>query len=261
VRAFPHNDLHALTRELQQLPPSDKKVIVCDGVYADDGWPAPLRQMAEIARSYNAAIYVDDAHALGLLGAAPTLVMPYGFGGAGTPAHAGAPPGAIAHVGSLSKAFGVPVAFASGPHALVARLRHTAQSQIHASPPAIPMVASALAALQLNALSGNALRRRLLSRVRHFRRGVAALPLLEVDRGPRVTGNPDFPIQTLRFATGPAAAAFAARVRRTGIWPVLQISSRDEPFASTVRFVVTARHTLASIDAALKAISAALSTW
>jgi 7-keto-8-aminopelargonate synthetase-like enzyme len=223
-------------------------VIVCDGVYVADGQPAPLRAIAELADRFDAAVYVDDAHGIGLFGGRPTPAMPYGFGGAGTPAYAAAPAGTVTHVGSLSKALGVPLAFVAGPAGFISHLRRTAPSHMHSSPPSVPMLAAALAALRFNAVVGDALRRYLLDRVRQFRGGLARMPV-------RLSGNPDFPIQAIRFGSAAAGLDFARHVRRAGVWPVVQVS----PVGSAVRFVVTAHHDAATIDEALHVISSTLS--
>jgi len=125
IHRFPHNDYQALARALQACASIPDKVIVCDGVYPARGQPAPLREIAGIARAFDAVVYVDDAHGIGVLGSSPTREMPYGRGGVGTPRHLNVAPGNVAHVGSLSKAFGVPVAFVAGPAGFINYLRAT----------------------------------------------------------------------------------------------------------------------------------------
>ncbi len=216
VWEFAHNDCAALARALRVNEKTRDKVIVCDGIYAADGQPAPLREMAAIADLFGAVVYVDDAHGIGLLGEHPTKLMPYGVGGGGTPAHLRVPAGNFAHVGSLSKAFGVPLAFVAGPAAFIAHLRSTAPSFVHTSPAPIPSLAAALTALRLNGVVGDTLRRRLVDRVRQFRAGLAQLGV-STDEGSL------FPVQMVKFPTAATAVGVANRLRRAGVWTVVQL--------------------------------------
>jgi 8-amino-7-oxononanoate synthase len=248
IHRFPHNDYQALARALQARASIPDKVIVCDGVYPARGQPASLREIAGIARTFDAVVYVDDAHGIGVLGSSPTREMPYGRGGGGTLRHLNVAPGNIVHVGSLSKAFGVPVAFVAGPAGFINYLRATAATYIHSSPPAIPVLAAALGALRIHAICGETLRHRLANRVRRFRGGLASASL-------RLPANRLFPIQTLRFMTPRHAEAAARELRRMGVWAVLQLRPPDHPKGGVLRFVFSARHQEADIDEAIVAIS------
>jgi 8-amino-7-oxononanoate synthase len=252
IRYFPHNNYQALYRMLKAYTHIPDKVIVCDGVYPAEGRAAPLREITHAARKVDAVVYVDDAHGIGVLGERPTRNVPYGRGGGGTPRHLNVTPGNIVHVGSLSKAFGVPVAFVAGPTGFVDYLRATASTFTHSSPPAIPMLGAAQAALRLNTAHGDALRRRLLQRVSRFRRGLA-------QSGVRLASNRLFPIQTIRFASPRMGEAAGRELRRNGIWAVLQFRPPDYPKGAVLRFVLTARHHDADIDEASAKISHTLS--
>lgn len=251
LSTFPHNDHYALRRALQAHANIRDKVIVCDGVYPAGGRPAALREITAAARRFDATVYVDDAHGLGLLGEHPTADMPYGHGGGGTPLHLGAPPGNIVHVGSLSKGLGVPVAFAAGPARFIEYVQKSAASYSHSSPPAIPMLGAALAALRTHALLGEAQRRRLLRLVRRFRAGIAGI-------GAQLTSPGVFPIQTLTFPTPAAATAAGRYVRQRGVWPVLQLWPPEQPRGGALRFVLTAVHDEADVDEAVEILSCAL---
>ncbi|MCB0208580.1 MAG: pyridoxal phosphate-dependent aminotransferase family protein [Anaerolineae bacterium] len=244
IYRFPHNDCHALTKMLQAFDATLDKVIICDGVYSSGGRPAALSEMARLARNFDAIIYVDDAHGLGILGQYPTAARPYGHGGGGTACHLAVAPGNIVYVASLSKAFGVPIAFVSGPAAFIAYLRATAATFSNSSPPALPMLAAALSALQTHTICGEKLRYDLLNRVRYLRSGLAKA-------GARLTPNQCFPIQTVRFATPRAAEITARKLRRKGIWTVLQFKPPDYPQGGVLRFILTAQHTEADIHRAI----------
>jgi 8-amino-7-oxononanoate synthase len=248
---FPHNDAFALERLLRSYMTVQDKVIVCDGLYPLGGRVAALRAFATLAERYGAAVYVDDAHGIGVLGEEPTAKMPFGYGGGGTPRHLGVRNGSVVHVGGLAKALGVPVAFVAGPERFIDHLRLTAGSFVHSSPPATPILAAALAALQVHDREGDDLRRHLVSLVRRFRNGLR-----------RVGLEPEpaslFPIQSLRLQSGAMATIAASTLRRHGIWPVLQLAPPEEPGGGAIRFVLTALHQVEDIDEAVAAIAR---TW
>lgn len=242
VRRFPHNNMKALARLLTEYAHVADKVIVCDGVYSTDGGQANLGIMTELATQYDTKIYVDDAHGLGILGRGATPFMPYGFGGAGTVVHQGVAPAPIVYVSSLSKAFGAPLAFVAGPHNFIKYVSQNAKAHLHSSPPALPVVAAALAALQVHRVEGNSRRTQLLQRVREFRVGMQQVGL-------SLVGNGYFPIQTFCFTSAKEADALAHALRQAGVWAVLQLQPPDHPQGDVVRFVLTAQHTLKEIEA------------
>jgi 8-amino-7-oxononanoate synthase len=70
VSRFRHNDLQSLRQRLDALDARAGAVIVVDGVYSMTGETAPLEEMAQLCDSYGARLVVDEAHGLGVLGAA-----------------------------------------------------------------------------------------------------------------------------------------------------------------------------------------------
>lgn len=245
VRRFAHNDPDDLARRLRACRAPDK-VIVCDGLYMAEGEPAALADFHAVAERYDATLYVDDAQGVGLMGRGPHAAMPYGRGGGGAPAYCAAPCGRLVHVATLAKALGVPLAFVAGPAGFIDYLRAAAFSHAHHSPPALPVVAAALAAVRLHAAQGDALRERLLRRVRQYRAGAADLP----ERVAPGRGH-DWPEQAIHFATPWAAVAAGRRLRRRGIWAVAQPRPLDNPGGGTLRFLFTAAHRPGDVAALL----------
>ena len=64
--SFAHNDTAALTNKLQKA--KGEKFIVIESVYSMDGDCCPLKEIVSIAKTFNAAIILDEAHATGVIG-------------------------------------------------------------------------------------------------------------------------------------------------------------------------------------------------
>jgi 8-amino-7-oxononanoate synthase len=96
VRVYRHCDpdhLHAL---LQQSASARRRLIVTDSIFSMDGDFAPLREIVELARQFDAITMIDEAHAVGVAGP----------GGAGLAAEFGLDKEIDVQVGTLSKALG-----------------------------------------------------------------------------------------------------------------------------------------------------------
>lgn len=65
---FKHNDPEDLEKKLQALPSKKNKLVIIDGVYSMRGNIAKLPKIVEMVKKYNAYLYVDDAHSIGVLG-------------------------------------------------------------------------------------------------------------------------------------------------------------------------------------------------
>jgi 8-amino-7-oxononanoate synthase len=121
IHVFPHADTDALATLLDRHRESARRaMIVTDGLFSMDGDFAPLGAIVELARRFDAWAYVDDAHAVGVVGA----------GGRGTPAMLGLDGQIDVTVGTLGKAFGAAGAFVHGSATLVQYLVNRARSFI-----------------------------------------------------------------------------------------------------------------------------------
>jgi 8-amino-7-oxononanoate synthase len=114
-------------------------LIVTDGVFSMDGDVAPLAEIVELAKRYDARVMVDEAHATGVLGP----------GGRGSVAAAGLTGEVDVIVGTLGKALGSYGAYVCCSDEMVQYLVNTARTLIFSTAPAPPSVAAALAALDL----------------------------------------------------------------------------------------------------------------
>ncbi len=114
-------------------------LIVTDGIFSMDGDVAPLPEIVELARRYDARVMVDEAHATGT----------FGPGGRGTVAAAGLEDDVDVVVGTLGKSLGAYGAYACCDEAMARYLTNTARTLIFSTALPPPVAAAAMAALEL----------------------------------------------------------------------------------------------------------------
>ncbi|MFH5802508.1 aminotransferase class I/II-fold pyridoxal phosphate-dependent enzyme [Alienimonas sp. DA493] len=182
--------LPKLERELQKAADARRRWIVTDAVFSMDGDAVPLPGLLELARRYDAAIVMDEAHATGVCGR----------GGRGWWEACGtevedAPPTdpRVIRTGTLSKAVGAAGGFVSGSQSLCDYLRHTAKSHIFSTalPPAV--AAAGTANLRWIASPAGAAARERLERT-GTRLTRALRDAFGVDRLPGTEGCPIVPL-------------------------------------------------------------------
>lgn len=68
--AFPfrHNDLRSLENRLKSCSSQGDRFICIESIYSTDGSMAPLPEISQLAREYEAHLIVDEAHAVGTCG-------------------------------------------------------------------------------------------------------------------------------------------------------------------------------------------------
>lgn len=139
IRKFRHNDLDHL-RELLDTERNAYRhaMIMTDGVFSMDGDFAPLPEMLALADRYDAWTLVDDAHAVGVVGA-----------GKGSSAHFASQATPPLQMGTLSKALGSYGGYLCASHTVCELLRTRARPLVFttALPPA--SIGAALAALDI----------------------------------------------------------------------------------------------------------------
>lgn len=132
---YPHKDMEALEKILQNTQSFEKRMIITDGVFSMDGDIAPLPAIVELAEKYDAFVMVDDAHASGVLGK----------NGAGSTSHFGLYGRVDIQLGTLSKALGVVGGYIAGSALLKDWLINRGRPYLFSTAHP-PMVAAALIA-------------------------------------------------------------------------------------------------------------------
>ena len=67
-KVFRHNDMNALEAILKSIPVDQPKLLVFESVYSISGTVAPVKEIIQLAKKYDALTYVDEVHAVGLYG-------------------------------------------------------------------------------------------------------------------------------------------------------------------------------------------------
>jgi 8-amino-7-oxononanoate synthase len=139
LHRYKHNNLPELERILKKIPRNAGKMIVTDGVFSMEGDIAFLPQIRELADKYRAAVYLDEAHALGVLGET----------GRGTCEHFHDNSLADIVMCTFSKSFGSIGGFVAGRSEVIDYIKHVSRPLIFSAsmPPA--NIAAARKALEI----------------------------------------------------------------------------------------------------------------
>ena len=68
IKVFPHRDVDAARTTIRQLPSTQRKLLITDGVFSMDGDLGPLPALCDLADEFGCVMMVDDAHASGVFG-------------------------------------------------------------------------------------------------------------------------------------------------------------------------------------------------
>lgn len=117
---YKHNDMESLEKKLQMCDLDKVKLIITDGVFSMEGDVANLPKICELAKKYNAAVYVDEAHGIGV----------FGNQGRGTCDHFGVTKDVDLIMGTFSKSFAALGGFIATDSVTANYLRHNSRSYI-----------------------------------------------------------------------------------------------------------------------------------
>ena len=140
LRVFPHNHLRKLESHLEWARrgyPGKRILIVTESVFSMDGDRAPLRQIVELKKRFGVLLMLDEAHAVGVIGA----------NGRGLASVENLNEDVDVQMGTLSKALGASGGYICGSRNLIEWLINRARSFIYSTAPAPGVAAAALAAV------------------------------------------------------------------------------------------------------------------
>lgn len=237
VVVVPHLDLGAVERALQDA--GDRKAwVVVESYYGMDADSPDLPALRRLCDAHGAALIVDEAHALGVLGPE----------GRGRCAQEGVVPDVL--LGTLGKSFGHCGAFAAGCRALTSWLWNRARSFVFSTGISPAVAASARRALE-QSLTEPWRRARVLALANHLRESLEAMGLDVRGYG-----------HILPVVVGEAKPAMdaAAALARHGLHVHAVRPPTVPKGTSRLRLTVTARHTDVHIENAIRALSLVLAS-
>ena len=142
LRVFPHNDLNKLESHLawaSRKHPQARVLIVVESVYSMDGDLAPLREIVDLKERFGAWLFLDEAHAVGVLGPS----------GGGLAEELGIGDRIEVQMGTLGKALGAHGAYVAGSRVLRDYLINRARSFIFSTAPPAPVAVAATKAIEI----------------------------------------------------------------------------------------------------------------
>lgn len=136
---FRHNDMEDLEKVLAGLQSDEGRLIVVDGVFSMEGDTANLPEIVRLAHRYSARIYVDEAHAIGVLGA----------NGRGTSEHFGVEGDVDIVMGTFSKSFASIGGFVASRRDVIEFIKHHSRAFVYSASLAPANAAAVLKAIEI----------------------------------------------------------------------------------------------------------------
>jgi 8-amino-7-oxononanoate synthase len=229
---FPHKDLPALENRLQQLDPEAGKLVVVDGVFSMEGDIVQLPEISRIAELHGAAVMVDDAHAIGVLGRH----------GAGTAAHFGLTDQIHLIMGTFSKSLASLGGFIASDTATIDYLKHNSRPMIFSASMSPSNAAAVLAAVQIMVQEPE----RIAQLWRNTERMKAGLARLGFD-----LGDSETPILPVYCRDLMLAFHLCKRLQEEGVFVNPVVSPAVAQGHELIRISLMATHTNEQIDFAL----------
>jgi 8-amino-7-oxononanoate synthase len=231
IRVFPHNDTAKLARLLESIrakQPAARVIVVTESVFSMDGDLCPLTELVELKDRHGALLFLDEAHAFGVLG-------PQGMGLA---AHLGLQDRVDFQMGTFSKAAGLAGGYLATSAAWRELLVNRARSFIYSTAPPPALAHATMAALdRIRSADGDQRRKQL-------RENISVL-----------SAKHPSPIVPVLLGTNDAALAASARLEEHGfLVPAIRYPTVPRGTAR-LRISLSAAHPPEAIAALAKEIS------
>ena len=232
IKVFPHKDADAARKILSELPASQRKLLITDGVFSMDGDLGPLPALCDVAEEFGAIMMVDDAHASGV----------FGNQGRGTIDHFNCHGRVDIQVGTLSKAIGVLGGYVAGTRDFIEFLYHRARPFLFSTshPPAV--AGACIAAIDVLEQEPQWMEQ-LWTNTRFFKAGLQNLGFN--------TGRSESPITPVIVGEAPRAMEMSDKLFQKGVFAQgigFPTVARGQ---ARLRTIVTATHTQEDLQYAL----------
>ncbi|SDI44416.1 glycine C-acetyltransferase [Actinokineospora alba] len=234
VTRFRHNDADHLDRRLSDAAPGGVRLVIVDSVYSMDGDIAPLPELREVCDRHEALLMVDEAHAIGVIGAT----------GRGIEEHFDFKVKVDIKVGTLSKGIPSTGGWVACTPELALFLKYNARPFLFSA--ALPPAQAGAALESLRILD------REPERVTHIQRESARLRKIVTDAGMR-TLDSETAVIPLVAGSDELAYDYATACRKAGVVGLPVVSPAVPNTLARLRIAVTARHSAEDIDVAADA--------
>src|SRR3954464_6501999 len=237
IKVFPHKDVDGARKILKDLPASQRKLLITDGVFSMDGDLGALPELCQVAEEFGCIMMVDDAHASGV----------FGRNGRGTVDHFGMHGRVDIQVGTLSKAIGALGGYVAGSSNLIDFLYHRARPFLFSTSHPPSVVLACMAALDVLEQEPEIIER-LWVNTRFFKEGLQRLGFN--------TGLSESPITPVIAGEGAKAMLLSDKLFERGVFAqgiAFPTVARDK---ARVRTIVTATHTREDLQFALDQFAA-----
>ncbi len=232
---YKHNDMASLEKQLQGCEPDKIKLIVTDGVFSMEGDVANLPEIVALAKKYNAAVMVDEAHGIGV----------FGKQGKGTCDHFGVTDDVDLIMGTFSKSFASLGGFIATDAITANYLRHNSRSYIFSA--SITPASTAAVGAALDIMESEPERIAHLWEITNF-----ALKGFR-EMGCEI-GNTSTPIIPLFIRDNNKTFQVTRDLLDEGIFVNPVVAPAVAPDSTLIRFSLMATHTQAQVETALEKI-------
>lgn len=234
ITRFRHNDPRHLDRRLAGTDPSGTRLVVVDSVYSMDGDIAPLPELREVCDKHGALLMVDEAHALGAIGAT----------GRGIEEHFDFQVKADIKVGTLSKAIPSNGGWIVGTDDFLQFLKRRARPFLFSAALTPAAAGAALEALRILD--------REPERVVRAQAEADRFRQIMTDAGMN-TGDSRSTVIPLIVGSDENAWDYATACRKAGVIGLPVMTPAVPPGLARLRIAITAGHSRADIDFAIEA--------
>ncbi len=245
LRPFRHNRIDRLEHTLEKAAGDGGGVlVVVDGVFSMEGDVAPLPEITELSHRYGARVMVDEAHALGVLGAR----------GAGACELLGVEDRVDLRMATFSKSLASCGGVIAGPSEVIEYLRVSSRPFMFTASAVPAALGAALAALRIcRSPEGRGLFDKVLANARYLHRGLDELGFQVVEATKLADGTEVVtPVVPVVVKDDWKAAFLWKALYDLGVYVNVALHPAVPPAGALLRTSVMATHDQATLDRALE---------